>query len=345
MVEQQNGSSYTQILYSPSGGKLALMNGQTVVKAFVPLPAGGTAVYVGSTLSYFRHPDWLGSSRFASTPARTMYSDLAYAPFGETYAEAGTADRSFTGQNQDTIQGSTTGLYDFLFREYAQYGRWISPDPAGMAAVNPSNPQTWNRYVYVLNSPLNAVDVLGLDCFILGPGPLYPVWTVPCGSVPGDDPLPPNPFDDGVLHLDAHLPGRINLAQCIDVHGPRGCAGAVVSGLQKGLNYLKSHPVFISVNEIVAAQITYQQSTGTICANLGAGASVPPTKAVTVGVYNEGNMGNWTNVLSSWGYSFGANLILGYQASTNSSGTIGGPTISGVGLSGSYTYGGCTTIP
>ncbi len=212
MVEQNRSGSYTQILYGPNGGKLALMNGQTVTKAFIPLPAGATAVYTsGPTLSYFRHPDWLGSSRFASTPSRTLYSDLAYAPFGETYAEAGTVDRSFTGQNQDTIQGSTTGLNDFLFREYAQYGRWISPDPAGMAAVNPSNPQTWNRYVYVLNSPLNAVDVLGLDCFILGPGPLYPVWTVPCGSVPGDDPLPPNPFDDGVLHEDANPPGWINL--------------------------------------------------------------------------------------------------------------------------------------
>jgi len=117
------------------------------------------------------------------------------------------------------------------------------------------------------------------------------------------------------------------------------------SWFQRGLNYLKTHPVFISVNEILAAQITYQASTGTICANLGAGASVPPTKAVTVGVLNEGNMGNWTSVQSSWGYSFGANLFVGYQASTNSSGTIGGPTVSGVGLSGSYTYGGCTTIP
>jgi RHS repeat-associated protein len=89
----------------------------------------------------------------------------AYAPFGETYTEAGTPDRSFTGQNQDTIQGSTTGLYDFLFREYAQYGRWISPDPAGLGAVDPTNPQSWNRYAYVVNNPTGLVDPLGLDFF------------------------------------------------------------------------------------------------------------------------------------------------------------------------------------
>jgi len=168
MVEQARGSictsSYTQILYSPTGGKLALMNGQSVSKAFIPLPGGATAVYTsGPTLSYFRHPDWLGSSRFASTASRTMYYSGAYAPFGETYAEAGTPDRSFTGQNQDTVQGSTTGLYDFMFREYAQYGRWISPDPAGLGAVDPTNPQTWNRYAYVRNNPTGLVDPRGLD--------------------------------------------------------------------------------------------------------------------------------------------------------------------------------------
>ena len=43
-------------------------------------------------------------------------------------------------------------------------GRWISPDPAGLSAVDPSNPQSWNRYAYVLNNPLSAIDLLGLDC-------------------------------------------------------------------------------------------------------------------------------------------------------------------------------------
>jgi len=34
----------------------------------------------------------------------------------------------------------------------------MSPDPAGMAAVDPGNPQTWNRYAYVENNPLAYVD-------------------------------------------------------------------------------------------------------------------------------------------------------------------------------------------
>jgi len=129
-------------------------------KSRKPLPGGGAAVYTASGLSYYRHSDWLGSSRLASTPTRTVYSTTAYAPFGEPYAQSGTADLSFTGQNQDTVGGS----YDFLAREYAIQGRWPSPDPAGLAVADPSNPQSLNRYAYLLNNPLALVDPLGLGC-------------------------------------------------------------------------------------------------------------------------------------------------------------------------------------
>jgi RHS repeat-associated protein len=91
-----------------------------------------------------------------------LFSARSYAPFGESYAETGTTDRSFTGQTQDTVPG-TTALYDFLYRQQsAAQGRWLVPDPAGLAAVDLTNPQTWNRYAYVANNPLSNVDALGL---------------------------------------------------------------------------------------------------------------------------------------------------------------------------------------
>jgi len=68
VVEQAVGSVFTEIVYNPTGGKLALMNGQTLQKAFVPLPAGATAVYTSTGLAYYRHADWLGSSRFSDHP-------------------------------------------------------------------------------------------------------------------------------------------------------------------------------------------------------------------------------------------------------------------------------------
>ena len=162
MIEQTNGSATTQIVYAPDGTKLALMNGtSTLVKAFVPLTGGATAVYGSSGLAYYRHSDWLGSSRLASTPSQTVYSDTAYAPFGQTYASTpSNPDTSFTGMNQDTVPT----VDDFPAREYgALTGRWPSPDPLGIGAVDPTDPQSWNRYAYVRNSPLSLTDPNGMD--------------------------------------------------------------------------------------------------------------------------------------------------------------------------------------
>jgi len=165
VVEQKNGTANTQLIYSPGGGKLALLNGSTVQEAFIPLPGGGTAVYNSTGLAYYRRADWLGSSHLASTPTSptSVYADTEYAPYGEPYGLVGTLDLNFTGQNQDTVPSQNGGLYDFLSREYnPQHGRWISPDPAGFAAVSMTSPQTWNRYAYVANMPLTEVDPSGM---------------------------------------------------------------------------------------------------------------------------------------------------------------------------------------
>ncbi|HZQ23195.1 MAG TPA: RHS repeat-associated core domain-containing protein, partial [Terriglobales bacterium] len=51
------------------------------------------------------------------------------------------------------------------YRNYQSVaGRWLTPDPAGLAAVDPTNPQTWNRYAYVTSDPVSLVDPLGLSC-------------------------------------------------------------------------------------------------------------------------------------------------------------------------------------
>lgn len=75
-------------------------------------------------------------------------------------ASSALLNNNFTGDTQDTIAGT----YDTPNRELnPNQGRWISPDPAGMGAVDPTNPQTWNRYAYVSNNPLSRVDLTGLE--------------------------------------------------------------------------------------------------------------------------------------------------------------------------------------
>ena len=87
MVENNAGGGHTEFIYGPTGAKLAKANALTLIKAFVALPGGAKAIYNSSgVLAYYRHSDWLGSSRLTSTVGRGLYSSSAYAPFGEQYA-------------------------------------------------------------------------------------------------------------------------------------------------------------------------------------------------------------------------------------------------------------------
>jgi RHS repeat-associated protein len=146
MVERNNNGTITQVVYSPTGVKLAIMQGQTLDAGYAPMPGGTVAHYAGTSGTIlYRHPNWRGDVPLVSSNTRTVFSDGAFSPFGYPYA--GLAYDAFTGMNMDT----SSGLYDFPAREYEYQGRWPSPDPAGLTAVDPTNPQSWNRYAYVLN--------------------------------------------------------------------------------------------------------------------------------------------------------------------------------------------------
>ena len=158
MAEQNRSGVYTQFVYGPHGGKFAIYSGQTLQKAMIPLSGGALAVYGPTGILYYGHADHLGSIRVGSSSTRSISFDMAYAPFGETYATSGSSDPAFTGQRQDTV----AGLFDFPAREYSNEGRWHSPDPSGAAAFHLADPQSLNRYAYARNTPLSMVDPTGL---------------------------------------------------------------------------------------------------------------------------------------------------------------------------------------
>jgi hypothetical protein len=98
------------------------------------LPGGAMAVYdeANGGLYFYGHPDHLGSLRLNTTPAHGLFTSTAIAPFGEPYAQSAVSPTSFTGIGS----AFTIDLYDFPAREYSDQGRWASPDPAGLAAVD-----------------------------------------------------------------------------------------------------------------------------------------------------------------------------------------------------------------
>jgi RHS repeat-associated protein len=151
------------ILYSPVG-RIGKLSAGSYTHAEIPTPAGRLDYITTSTYARLDHVDWLGSSRFMSDPhANTAIGAVAYAPFGEDYAKTSAMRLNFTDQFRDS---EIDNVYDFPMRKNTVVeGRWLSPDPAGLAAVDLTHPQTFNKYGYVSNNPLNNVDPLGLKCF------------------------------------------------------------------------------------------------------------------------------------------------------------------------------------
>ena len=120
-----------------------------------------------------------------------MVQNVGYLPFGELNSgNSGYTTHMFTGDERD----GETGLDETWFRKYSSnLGRWMTPDPAGLAAVDATNPQSWNRYAYVFNNPLAWVDPLGL----CGGAGNYP--DLPCpsgGTITVTASAPDEPFAD-----------------------------------------------------------------------------------------------------------------------------------------------------
>ena len=184
-VRVTNSSGTLDLLYDLAG---------RVITAIQPSPLQWvrTEIYVGNKhlaiyadgTTYFVHSDWLGTERVRTTLAGSSYESIQNLPFGDGYTWGPTTDPSllhFTGQWHDWESNTD----HFWFRQFTPtQGRWMTPDPAGMAAVDPGIPQSWNRYAYVMNSPINYVDPLGLDC----ENHAQPDANGNCPGVPGDLP-------------------------------------------------------------------------------------------------------------------------------------------------------------
>ena len=124
----------------------------------------------GSGTSYMTS-DTLGSPRVITGSNQQVIGRHDYLPFGEELF-AGTGGRSpqqnfgadnlrqkFTGYERD----GETGLDYASARYYSSaQGRFSSPDPLMASAVT-KNPQSWNRYTYVMNRPLTHIDPDGTD--------------------------------------------------------------------------------------------------------------------------------------------------------------------------------------
>ncbi len=127
----------------------------TLIK-YYQLGGKRVAVRQGCDLSYL-HTDHLGSTSLVTASDGSEQGRQRYLPFGGMRASSGSlpTDKLYTGQ--EYVAG--IGLYNYGARFYAAgLARFVSADTVG---VEDTNPQTLNRYSYVLNNPLRYTDPSG----------------------------------------------------------------------------------------------------------------------------------------------------------------------------------------
>lgn len=160
----------TRFIYGIGGQLIAEFNGSSGVltKEYIYGASGLVATIEPSGGTKYTTSDVLGSPRIVTNSSGGVVSRHDFMPFGEELF-AGTGGRTtgigfsvsdglrqaFTLKERDV----ETGLDYFLSRYYsASQGRFTSADDVGGRLTNP---QSLNRYAYVLNDPLKYIDPTG----------------------------------------------------------------------------------------------------------------------------------------------------------------------------------------
>jgi RHS repeat-associated protein len=124
--------------------------------------------------------DHLGSPRVVVGANGALIGYQQFQPFGEG-GTTGTGSLQFTAHERDRNAGGSSETLDYMHARWysAGAGRFLSVDPATFWQVNGERssaqklnkelqrPQVWNRYSYVENSPVKALDTNGKETFII----------------------------------------------------------------------------------------------------------------------------------------------------------------------------------
>ena len=162
-----NGTG-TEYLFDLQGRSITAIPAGTTQIRYGEVYAGNRHWVTDNGSALFVHADMLGTGRVWTNLSGSVAQTCTSFPFGDNLnCNVALSNVHFTGQ----IHDGESNLEHFPFRQYeGTEGRWLTPDPAGLAAVDPSNPQTWNRYAYVNNNPVSFNDPTGLECNADGSG-------------------------------------------------------------------------------------------------------------------------------------------------------------------------------
>jgi RHS repeat-associated protein len=181
-VVEEKGADFDWVyLYGAGGEKIAWWNGTSNGWQRHLIYAAGREIRI-TDQPYYYHRNHIGSGTMMTDQTGAAIGERLYYPWGDRWAAAGAWVTPSFASLTDPVVG-TGDIYPTQFRHYFPTTfRWMTPDPL---AGDISNPQSLNRYAYVMNNPMNMIDPLGLagEC---GPGrSSCEPWTRHTGKPPG----------------------------------------------------------------------------------------------------------------------------------------------------------------
>jgi RHS repeat-associated protein len=161
--DQTSGSTYDRLYWYDLGinplAETDLSGNTTNEYIFL---GGARVARQDSSNVYYYFADHLGTSRTIVQAGQTSPCyDADFYPYGGERLITNTCSQTykFTGKERDGESG-----LDYAFARFynARLGRFMSGDPLG---GDIGDPQSLNRYSYVLNDPINLIDPTGMNCY------------------------------------------------------------------------------------------------------------------------------------------------------------------------------------
>jgi RHS repeat-associated protein len=157
-VKKVAGSTTTVYIFSSSKVIAEYDNGAAVGSPSREYVYSGARLLakLDSTGTKYYHQDHL-SNRLVTDSSGNTTEQTGHFPFGDSWYNANNEKLVFTSYERDAESGN-----DYAMARYyvSRLGRFSSAD---LRSGSVDNPQSLNRYAYVLNNPLNFLDPFGLD--------------------------------------------------------------------------------------------------------------------------------------------------------------------------------------
>jgi RHS repeat-associated protein len=178
------GSTITVYVFSGGNDIAEYDNGAAVnspSREYIYLGGRLLATVQGATLTY-HHSDHLSvrlstDGTSGSSTYGQVISQQGHYPYGEQwYASNSTTKFFFTSYERDSESGNDYAMARFYIN---RFGRFSCVDPS---LGGPGDPQSWNRYAYARNNPVNITDPSGQNWLFQLFGALLAVFGILTGQ-------------------------------------------------------------------------------------------------------------------------------------------------------------------